>query len=415
MIDNIPRCEVCGWPLAETMELGCVPGNCSQRGRGIYGDPKRTPMLSIRCSALPRIAQCPASANPPAIKIDPPSEAGTMGTAVHLHNAAMVRGLIPDIGKIANEYDIDPHELEKLCGLSRGAWRTLRESFPGAESEVPTKYVDVANGITLTGTMDVRSVTPAYLSILDWKSGWADRDHTHQVRGYGWSELQKPELAHIQEVRTHVLNLRRGVVDTHVYTRAELAAWWESLVLDLRLTPDRFSPGEHCGFCQRFFECDAQKTMTRYALEVIRQDVTPAMTPEQLAGAIGYARVAEKFSEGLRAVVKAQVVAAGGVVPYSDTHELAIEHGERREIDFSAGEDVIVAYAGDKWREAVSVGNGDIERVVKATAARGDKGKQAAAFWRALETADAINVTPTEKLVLRKRELAMEIHDGPIE
>ena len=25
------RCQVCGWPLAATMEEGCVPGNCSMR------------------------------------------------------------------------------------------------------------------------------------------------------------------------------------------------------------------------------------------------------------------------------------------------------------------------------------------------------------------------------------------------
>lgn len=25
------RCRVCGWPLAESVDKGCVPGNCSQR------------------------------------------------------------------------------------------------------------------------------------------------------------------------------------------------------------------------------------------------------------------------------------------------------------------------------------------------------------------------------------------------
>ena len=27
------RCQVCGWPLAERWEDGCVPGNCSMRPR----------------------------------------------------------------------------------------------------------------------------------------------------------------------------------------------------------------------------------------------------------------------------------------------------------------------------------------------------------------------------------------------
>jgi hypothetical protein len=29
--DTTPRCEICDWPLAESEEKGCVPGNCSYR------------------------------------------------------------------------------------------------------------------------------------------------------------------------------------------------------------------------------------------------------------------------------------------------------------------------------------------------------------------------------------------------
>lgn len=28
---DIARCPICCWPLAATMEQGCVPGNCSYR------------------------------------------------------------------------------------------------------------------------------------------------------------------------------------------------------------------------------------------------------------------------------------------------------------------------------------------------------------------------------------------------
>ena len=30
----VPRCERCGWPLVESIDNGCVPGNCSQRAKG---------------------------------------------------------------------------------------------------------------------------------------------------------------------------------------------------------------------------------------------------------------------------------------------------------------------------------------------------------------------------------------------
>lgn len=44
------RCRICGWPLAETAVLGCVAGNCSQRGRG-----------GLRCDDPPRYSTDPAA------------------------------------------------------------------------------------------------------------------------------------------------------------------------------------------------------------------------------------------------------------------------------------------------------------------------------------------------------------------
>lgn len=32
-IDDVSRCAVCGWTLAETIDQGCVRGNCSHRPR----------------------------------------------------------------------------------------------------------------------------------------------------------------------------------------------------------------------------------------------------------------------------------------------------------------------------------------------------------------------------------------------
>jgi hypothetical protein len=30
---TVERCPVCGWPLADRLEEGCIPGNCSMRPR----------------------------------------------------------------------------------------------------------------------------------------------------------------------------------------------------------------------------------------------------------------------------------------------------------------------------------------------------------------------------------------------
>lgn len=48
------RCAVCGWPLAESWDKGCVRGNCSQRPRGdnLY-DAERAKLESM-ASAAPK-------------------------------------------------------------------------------------------------------------------------------------------------------------------------------------------------------------------------------------------------------------------------------------------------------------------------------------------------------------------------
>jgi hypothetical protein len=40
----VPRCEICDWPLAESMREGCVEGNCSYR----TDDPAERRKLSQR-------------------------------------------------------------------------------------------------------------------------------------------------------------------------------------------------------------------------------------------------------------------------------------------------------------------------------------------------------------------------------
>ncbi len=376
-------------------------------------------MISIRCSALPRIAQCPASANPPAVKIDPPSEAGVMGTATHEFCAGMVANKPLDVAALAVKHDVDPDELAKLCGLSRGAWRTLAEHFPHPTPEHSMTFIDADAGVTLTGTADVASVNGVEVAILDWKSGWADREHSDQVRGYAWLVMQ--ERPEIDTARTHVLNLRRGVVDHHVYTRAELAAWWEALILDLKLTPDTYRPSpDACGFCPRSHECPARTVMLRHALQVIEKvgggvDEPMVFGGVEMSQALEFAKAAESFAELVRSIVRTQVIASGGTMPIDDDYEFFMDLGQKREINFAAGEDVLVAYAGEKWREAVTIGNGKIEKIVGEYAPKGQKGKMVKAMWAALDSADAIEVKPTSTLRVRKREKAIEVHTGVVD
>lgn len=46
------RCEVCNWPLAESQEHGCIPGDCSYRP----DDPVEQSRIRLRRDELARLA-----------------------------------------------------------------------------------------------------------------------------------------------------------------------------------------------------------------------------------------------------------------------------------------------------------------------------------------------------------------------
>lgn len=370
--------------------------------------------IKLRCSSLDRAADCPASTINPSVKIEVANEAGSLGSGAHEHNAEMVNDRRVDVDELAEKWfnggDKDDFirfrdQLSKLCGLSRGAWKRLRDHFPNPEAEVEMEYLDEEFNILLTGHADLLSMVGTVAArILDWKSGWADREHSNQVRGYAFLLCKRNPA--IETVTVHVLNLRRGELDTQEYTREELEAWWRGLAAAVVTMRDTHRPSpEACGFCQRRHECAARAKLLGQAivlLDEMREHQSPlAVAPEQLATILEQARMIESFCETVRGLVKESVVSAGGVISLEDGRELAIEVGEKRQIDFAAAEGVIQAKLGDRWREAVKIVNKDVEKLVGETAPYRGKGKAIKEFWNELADADAIQFVPVETLKIR--------------
>jgi hypothetical protein len=127
-----------------------------------------------------------------------------------------------------------------------------------------------------------------------------------------------------------------------------------------------------------------------------------SLSPEGLAAIIERARMLESVCKTARDAVRTCVINAGGVVQLEDGRELAIEVGEKREINFAAAENVIAAHVGERWRGIAKIGNGDLEDLVRESAPPRGKGKAVKALWDELDAADAITFVPTETLKIRK-------------
>jgi len=374
-------------------------------------------MLTIRCSSLNRLAVCSASIVPPAIRIEEPSEPAELGTGVHGFMACNIAisgssGVMAGIDEHAPTPEgTDRVTFQKLCGLAWSRWSNVAHNFPEPKVEYGFRpFLHLLGewgirheGITLTGTADVLSIVGDEARILDHKTGWHDGAHEQQLRGYGWLALNEfPECTH---VRATVLGIRNGTLDTFVWSRDELAAWWFSLAKRLVRNQDHFVTDlQHCRFCPRRFEC---KAIQEKGASIVRSlDLGTInfadMTGDELAQAKMKVKFIKSLTDSAEDSIKMEVVNRGGLVNAGNGNELAIECGERREINFGAAEDVLRTNLGDAWRECVSVGNGDLEKVAMKVAPPRGGAKLKRKIWSELDAADAIEVKVQEKLVVRK-------------
>jgi hypothetical protein len=367
-------------------------------------------MLTTRCSSLNRLAVCAASIVPPAIRIEEPSEPAELGTGCHGYLGVRIANgfMHSDAVNAYLPMDFDPFEFDKLCDLAFFRWMGIAHNFPSPRVEYSFRpYLHLLGewgiqheGITLTGTADVLSIVGDEARILDHKTGWHDGSHSQQLRGYAWLALN--EFPECTQARVSVLNVRNGTIDTEVWGRTELAAWWFSLAKHIVKNREIFAPSEECRFCPRRYECPAKHQMIAAAAKSLDLGDITAMTPGELLAFHARAKAVEGAAKVALQIIKEAVHDMGGVVDVGDGRELAIECGERREIQFANAEDVLKANLGDAWRECVSVGNVDLEKVAMKVAPKRGGAKLKRKIWEELDAADAIEVKVQEKLVVRK-------------
>lgn len=361
--------------------------------------------INLRCSALPRVALCPASAVPPAVKIDIANDAADMGTAVHDYLAASIVSGDPRIAYFGTD-NLDVEEYEKLCRIAWAAWGRLKTIFFGPLTEYGFERI-VTCGVWLTGTADLVCLSEDEKTFfgLDWKSGWRDGTHDEQMKGY--ARLAFGEEPNIEKVRWHVLNIRYGTVDVYEWTREEIDKWWSDLVERVRSEPDVYRPSpEACGFCPRFAECPARSTILKNAISVVQAASDSCdmslLTPEQLANVVERGRWIEKFAKLAIDLVRAEVIHAGGSIPLKDGRELRIKTQMQTQIDPRIALPLISERIGDRLPEVVTISKGDLETEINVTAMRGQKGKAVEDFLDFLDRAGALSLKPIQKLEIVK-------------
>lgn len=371
--------------------------------------------LVVRASASDRVEDCPASATAPTIRIEENRDDARMGSAVHSFLAEYIlTHERPDVAAIANEFDVNRDDLDKLCRIAWAYWNEVRQYFHAPKTEIQLAPYEEF-GVTATGTVDVISPTvdERTVYILDFKSGYGDNEHPNQLRTYGWLALNDPRFSKADRVIAIVLRLRQGQKETFKWDRGELQTWWESFAGNLLARQDVYRPGHACTFCPLRFTCVARTTHLQSHLAALPQTAVmdvKTLTADQAIAAKKTIGILEKFLESAKAALKTHVATLPGErMVGTDGQELVISHGEKRKISYAIGEDTLRAHLGDEVYGCVTVGNGKMEKAVSNATPRGSKSKAIAALWAELEEAGAVTTDVSEggRLEIRKTPLAI--------
>src|SRR5207244_6197796 len=103
------------------------------------------------------------------------------GSAFHACMAAYVQGIPVNVEEVAAEHNVDADELGNLFGWAAKLWRErLSDLFPAPIVEDFWIYPD--GDLTIHGHADLVSLVGTEVRGLDYKSGFADTDATHQLK-----------------------------------------------------------------------------------------------------------------------------------------------------------------------------------------------------------------------------------------
>jgi hypothetical protein len=363
----------------------------------------------MRASSLPLITLCPQAATATDIPRDTVSDAGAMGTALHMVAKEAIEkpvesaaDVIPIVRHVVRLIDVDPAELEQLALTWWVGWRQIQPYMPDPMTE---KYLEHGD---MTGHIDILALHKEHGRIVDIKSGWKDANYQPQLKGYAWLTLQ--EFPHLVAVHASIHWVRSVEIEAWTWTRKDLDTWKAELAG--HIATKAYNPGSPCTHCPRSLSCPGKLALVRQAAQALiddhplsnsyeeieltaaqRENITDADTIRMY----DQVKFLESAIQETLGVIKAIVAERGGRVV--NGHEaLALNETKRQELDATAAWPVLSKFvAPADLVKACKLSKGAVGEAIKKHAAAGSKGKHLAAVWAELEAAGAVrtNVSPT--------------------
>ena len=271
-------------------------------------------MKTVRCSALPRIMSCPASAQDPSVRINAESAAATTGTAAHEIYAAMVMGRADTVAP-----GLDG-EMSYLAWAGLDMWRKMRDRINVLDCEISLS-AQISDDVTLTGHPDVigrLSGDSETGVVIDWKTGYVERDCSDQMRGYALLMTHYPKWLLV------AAHTRLGTTTTYEATSEELVAF-RGRIIDAVTNPKKvYNPTPcNCEYCPMSHECPARVELLGSSCRELQAmtGTTGDITPAALASLYGKSRMLLKAIDAYESQLK-EALKAGPIETDEGTIEL---------------------------------------------------------------------------------------------
>ena len=363
---------------------------------------------------MPTAFKCGGSVRPCIIDVEEVNEAAETGTAAHkCFESLASKGEIEweNIDNVCDDLEGNSEEVRFLCAKASRMWKTLRDTFPCALTEIAVKYELPAleldkSGITLTGHADLVSVVGLQIRILDWKTGRKDANYSHQLKAYlAMMLLAYPQL---ESGTATIAWVRTEEIENYTMTREDALKWVADFEQRVILWDGVYRTGPHCAHCRRKHECNAGNELMRTYVSAVRNvglsdvgAVVTALTDSDCVELYQRARIVSQIANKALEAIKERASKQGEIVGAESKIYLDCE--KPRELDPEKAWGVLSMNGFDDSDFAKCI-KMSISKVEKRCAEKAPKGKGAAAkrdIAQKLELAGAI--TLGERYVLTER------------
>ncbi len=376
--------------------------------------------MNIRCSSLPRILACPASAVPPATAIDTGGEYAAVGSAVHAVLAQWVTEGVWDVDSAVERYGVGRDEVSRPAWTGRKLWALYegRVEVVHVEKEMSSEFP--RHGFTLTGHPDMclKSMVGLDLDptriIWDCKSTRFGGGHSplDQLLGYLYLWFDEDMEMWDRPSKAIIAWLRDGFCQV-IDVTGDIIRDWQSRLFDAMEDRKTFAPSaEACKYCPRSHECPAKTALLQESVLALAPSDGPAvpMTPERLAK---LKPMRDVLKNEIQRYDKALALALQehGSLPLDDERELYLSEETRESINAGPAWAVLTEEIPiEDLRGALRVVKGDLMKIAMARAPYGGKKAYADELLDKLRAAGAVRTRTYRTPSVRKR--VKEMGDG---